>query len=86
MTNCRSGTDGSDVVRLGGEGWVGGVVLLENAVGEWKACASALALVKCSTGIALIMCSSSSISNNTLNTGIQGSIWTGVLTPDKAFS
>ena len=71
MTDRRSGTDGGDIVRLGGEGRVGGVVLLENAVGEWKPCASALALVKCSTGIALIMCSSSSISNNTLNMGIQ---------------
>ena len=86
MKNRCSGTDGGDIVRLGGEWWVGGVVLLEDTVGEWKACARASALVKRSTGIALIMFSSSSISNNTLSTGIQMSILTGVPTPDKAFS
>ena len=36
---------------MGGEGWVGGVVLLEDTVGEWKAYASALALVERSTGL-----------------------------------
>ena len=55
--NRRSSANGGDVVRLVGEGWGGGVVLLEDAVGEWKACVSADASVERSTGFALTTCS-----------------------------
>lgn len=67
MRNRRCGTDVSNVVRVSGEGKVSEVVLLEDTVGEWKACASAFALVEGSIGISLVLFSSLHTTSNTPN-------------------
>ena len=68
MRYRRSGTHGGDIVGVSGEGWVRGVVLLEDTVGKWKAYKSALALAEGCIGLALILFSSFHAPNNTLST------------------
>ena len=55
MRDRGGGADGGDVVRVGGEGGVGGVILLEDTVGEWKTYASALVSVERSTAVPVVL-------------------------------